>query len=416
MERRRLSITAQSFILYSCLGLFALRDCIRVIGGKFVIGLNGWEFERYTGPIMSIFAIISIILLIIYILAFVRTRLAARLRWVVFFLTLLSIFWTIHSFLTVPGYSLGTLDGTAKTIWICLLGLYLGYDESSWLRVKKIVPFLAVLYMGLTFAYVVYIRFNGMWRQQTKQAPYWMTYSTAIWLLAYLVFCYENKHKIDNYRLLSLLIMNTFIIAFTISRGWMLQTVFMMVLFITSSSSSRKAKRRLIFLLIAILGIGTYVLRDEISLYFASYVSKFLTASSRESQYLSFFSQVPISDLILGKGEYASYTYRNVQNYIYIDNSYLYYAFHFGILYALLILGMEIKEGLSILKVSMNNQDRKIGYILIMWIAALSGASVFCAGYEVSFRVLFAMILVGRAASVTDLQRAIPNVEEGLVK
>ena len=37
-----------------------------------------------------------------------------------------------------------------------------------------------------------------------------------------------------------------------------------------------------------------------------------------------------------------------------------------------------------------------------MWIAALNGVSVFCAGYEVSFRVLFIMMLVGRAAFISD--------------
>ncbi len=286
-----------------------------------------------------------------------------------------------------------------------MFGVYLGYDEESWYRIKKVIPFLAMVYMFLSFGYVMYIRMNGMWHQQTNQAPYWMTYSTAIWLLAYLAFCFENIKRKDSNRLLLLLVMNAFIVAFTISRGWLIQTIFLMTMFIISSSASKVSKRRLVLLLIIILGIGTYILRQDIALYLTSYITKFQTAASRESQYASFFSQVSLTDLIVGKGEYASYTYRDVQNYIYIDNSYLYYAFHFGAVYALIILGMELFEAIKVLRNSKDIQDRKIGLILFMWIAALSGASVFCAGYEVSLRVLFIMILIGRSAFITDQYR-----------
>lgn len=405
MERNRLTITQPSLLLYACLGLFVIRDCLRVLRGRFVFGLNGWEFERFTGSLMTLLAVLAIVLLVLYVALYIHTRLSFRLRCAIYTIGVLTIFWTIHSLITVPGYNIGTLDGTAKTIWICMFGLYLGYDEQTWIKIKRIIPFLASLYMLLSFGYVIYIRFNGMWRQQTNQAPYWMTYSTAIWLLAYLAFCYENNKRKDSNRLLILFVMNAFIIAFTISRGWLLQTVFMMVMFVITSSSSKKSKRRLIISLIAVLAIGTYVLRQDISLYITSYITKFRTAASRESQYVSFFSQVSFGDLLLGKGEYASYVYRNVQNYIYIDNSFLYYAFHFGSLFSVVLLIMELTEAVKVLRVSKNIQDRKIGLILFMWIAALMGASVFCAGYEVSLRVLFIMILIGRSAFVTDQYR-----------
>lgn len=405
MERKRYTISQYSLILYTCLGLFVIRDCIKVLRGKFIFSLNGWEFERFSSPLMTVLAIIAIILLIIYVFLCIHTRLAFRLRCVIYIVGLLSLGWTIHSLITVPGYNIGTLDGTAKTIWICMFGLYLGYDEESWNKIKRIIPFLAVLYMLLSFGYVIYIRLNGMWRQQTNQAPYWMTYSTAFWFLAYLALCYENKKRIDSNRLLILLTVNIFIIAFTISRGWLLQTIFMMVMFLLTSSTSKKAKQRLVLLLIVILCVGTYILRQEIAIYVTSYITKFQTAASRESQYASFFAQVSLGDLLIGQGEYASYTYRNIQNYIYIDNSYLYYAFHFGVLYSLIILCMELFEAIKVLRLPKDIQDRKIGLVLFMWIAALSGASVFCAGYEVSLRVLFIMVLVGRAAFISDCQR-----------
>ena len=407
MKIKKITTSRSELVLYLCLALFVLRDCLRVLLGDFVVSSRGWEFERYTSPLMSALGLGSIVLLIVYVLLFVNNRLPNRLRLVVYCIGFLSLAWTIHSLITIPDYSVDSLDGTAKTIWICLLGLYIGYDESSWLNIKKLIPFLATLYMTITFGYVIYIRFNGMWRQQLNEAPYWLTYSTAFWLLAYLALCNVNKTARENQRLLLLFLMNTFVVAFTISRGWLFQTFFLMSLYLTTSSSSKKYKFKLITVLFIILIIGFYVLHDELVLYLDSYIDKFQTGHSRETQYYAFFSQVDLKDLIVGKGEYASYVYKNNPNYIYIDNSFLYYAFHFGLLYSLTILLMELFEAFKVLNVPRINAERNLGYVIIMWIIALSGASVFCAGYEVSFRVLFVMILIGRAAFISDMSQSI---------
>lgn len=402
MYQRYSETNKASFTLSICLLLFVVRDCIRVVLGNFNWNSDGWCFERYTGPIMTLLAFSSIVALIVYLLSYVRIQLPSRLRYVIVLITVLSVFWTAHSILNVPNYHIGTLDGTAKTVWVGVLGIYLGYDKFSWERIKKSIPTFAMLYMTISFVYVVYIKIAGMWHQQTNEAPYWMTYSTGIWLMAYMVLCYDNSTQRDNRRFLALFLMNAFIVAFSISRGWLLQTVFLTIVYLLTSSSSSSNKRRMVICLLIIMVVGTYILKDDISLYISSYMMKFQSLSSRETQYNAFFSQVQLTDLIMGKGEYASYTYRGNSNYIYIDNSFLYYAFHFGSVFSLSIFLLLLFEATRVLKVSNTVQERKIGIILLMWIAALSGVSVFCAGYEVSFRVLFIMMLVGRAAFISD--------------
>lgn len=402
MEKRRFCIKVSDFFIYGSIFLMVARDFLRVLLGSFVITVDGWSFERYTSPVMSVLAYISIILLLLSVKKIHTTQMPQNVRNAFWIITIISFFWTMHSVFTVQNYNILTLDGTAKTVWISMFGLYLGYSKDAWAKIERLIPMLSVLYMTISFGYILYIRYGGMWHQQTNQAPYWMIYSTAFWLFAFFVLCYENEFRGKNQLTIFLFMMNVVIVSFTISRGWLLQSISVLFLFLLLNNTDfkkRKVSFVLVMLLIAILGI--YTIRDEIMLYLSSYITKFESLGSRTSQFDAFFSQVPISRMLLGGGEYASYIYKNNPNYIYIDNSYLYYAFHFGGIFCITMLLLPLRQAFSCFRLRKFGKEYNIAFVLIMWIAALSGVSVFCAGYEVSFRTLFIMILVGRAAYIS---------------
>lgn len=390
--------------------LLVARDFARVLLGHFEFTSNGWEFVRYTGFAMTAMAITSLLFLIIhFICRHGYRRLPQRLKNVFLIILLLTVFWTIHSLITVDGYSITTLDGTAKTVFLMMLGLYVGYDEESWYTVKKYIPFLAATYILLALYYITFVRYGSVVGNMVSQKPHWMLYSTGFWLLAYYLLCYDRKSV---FLTLLLLFANLGIVAFSISRGWFLQTTVLYAIYLTSDKTlSKKRKRLLIACFLCFLAVGFYAMRNEIIDIITSYVLKFESATSRSSQYEVFFSQVRILDLIPGQGEYASYVYKGNDSYIYFDNSFIYYAFHFGIVFSLIMLWMPLSEGWQVLKKrKIGVPDAKIGYILFMWIAALAGASVFCAGYEISFRMLFIMILIGRAAFVNAPNRSLEEI------
>lgn len=395
MNKNKIIISKSGAILFGAIGLLVIRDFLRVLFGQYVYSAEGWTFERYTGGLMSALLIISILSLILYVCNYCRKRHMPQWIRISFWLILvISIFWTIHSLFT--GNSIATFDGTAKTILFMMLGIYIGYDLMSWRMIHKWIPFLALIYIFLSAYYVVYVRLGFISGNITNQSPYWMVYSAGFWIFAYYLLCYENKKIWLTFALMSA---NLIVVSFTISRGWLIQTIFLyIVFFLTDKTFSRSRKVTFIFVFVALLGVGAYIMRDELINAFSAYLAKFSSLGSRTNQLDAFFSQVKEVDLLWGRGEYASYTYKGNPNYIYIDNSYLYYAFHFGSLFAFIMLLLPLKAGIGALKSLCS--DRKIGIVLFMWIAALNGFSVFCAGYEISFRVMFIMVLIGRAVYI----------------
>ena len=402
MSDRKYVVSSKNLILFLCLSLFILRDFIRVAFGKYVYSLDGWTFERFSGPLVVGIIISGIVFLCLYVLQYGRKKgFPLHLKYGFYIITILTVFWTFHSLFTVPGYSITTLDGTAKTIWICMLGMWIGYDDDSWSKIVKWLPLLSLLYLSMSFYYVFFVRFGVIAGDTTNQRPYWMLYSTGFWIFAYCLLCERETIKRRTSFLLITMLLNLLIVAFTISRGWLFQTIFLYAYFLTRDTSiSKKRKTQLTFLFVIIIGIGVYVLKDQIIASITDYIYKFTMSRSRDTQFEAFFSQVPISRLITGGGEYASYSYKRNANYIYIDNSYLYYAFHFGIVFSLTMFLTALRTSIQSLRVRRINSDGNIGIVILMWIAALLGASVYCAGYEVSMRLLFIMILIGRAAYI----------------
>ena len=411
MQKRTFVVSAKSLTLFICLLLFVLRDMVRVLLGHYTYGIGGWTFERFSGPVVMGIIIISILFLIFYVLQFLpKKRFPGRLRIAFYLISILTLFWTIHSLFTVPGYSISTLDGTAKTIWICMLGLWIGYDDDSWEKIRRWIPLLSLLYLTVSSYYVFFVRFGTIAGDTTNQRPYWMLYSTGFWLFAYALLCQGEENDRNSLFILISMFLNLLIVSFTISRGWLFLTGILYVLFfLQNKSMSKKRKRTLIFLFVLMVGVGLYLLRDQVIASISDYIFKFTVSRSRETQFGAFFSQVPITKLITGAGEHASYSYKGNPNYIYIDNSYLYYAFHFGFLFAFIMIVLVLRESVRAIRVRKQFKDGNIGFILFMWFLALSGVSVYCAGYEVSFRVLFIMMLIGRAAKISEHDYSIDN-------
>lgn len=397
MERERFLVSKRGVWLFIPLMLLILRDFMSVVLGKYEYSINGWEFLRYTGSVIRAIIIVSLFFLILYVFKYCRIKkLPQGTRFSMYTVAIITVFWTIHSLVTVPGYSITTLDGTAKTICLMMLGVLMGFDYESWILVKKYIPIISFIYIATSAAYVVSVRFGVIHGGITNQNPYWILYSAGFWVFAYYLLCYPNKKVLFTFSLMAL---NFVVVSFTISRGWLIQTLFLYIVFFLKDNTFSKDRKKVFILLFAVmLGIGTYLLRDQLASAYSSYLLKFSSLSSRTNQFESFFSQVSIKDLIFGLGEYASYSYKGNSEYIYVDNSYLYYAFHFGILFSAILLFLPIINGVGAIRSA--SLDRKVGIVLLMWVAALSGFSVFCAGYEISFRLLFIMILIGRSVYI----------------
>jgi hypothetical protein len=102
-----------------------------------------------------------------------------------------------------------------------------------------------------------------------------------------------------------------------------------------------------------------------------------LADDSRSGQYEEFFQQVPITSLILGGGPKATYTMRNVADYDYFDNQFLFILFKFGIPVLLGYCAIVIWPGLRLLIKTRRKHHRLLAIVIVFWTLAGLGLSVF---------------------------------------
>lgn len=114
----------------------------------------------------------------------------------------------------------------------------------------------------------------------------------------------------------------------TQSRGWVLQTLVLLFVFVAVLGNRNRYVKFLMGLLlifIAILGVS-YVFPEITGNLFNRGVE-----DTRSGQYVIFFAQHSWKDLILGLGINASYSYLGNVNYTYFDNQFMFVMFHYGI-------------------------------------------------------------------------------------
>lgn len=403
--QKRWVIRVDELLLFITISLLLLRDLLNVIWGEFdYSGYMSWSFRRYEGSLTTYFVRISIITLVLCVLLMRREKRVSEVLMNSFaIIGVLTAIWTIHSLITVSGYSIMTLASTAKTVWICMFGLFIGYSNRLWSKFKRYIPFVALLLLMISMGYVLYSFITrGTGYSTSSQSPHWYLYSAGFWLFAYYLLSEKEDNKSTFLPILMMLI-NMVIVALSVSRGWLIVTILLYIYYFASSSSlSKSMRQRMIIAFVLIGAVGIYLLRDELLYSIASYTGKFQTLTSRTSQFSAFFSQVSLFDLIIGKGEYATYQYGGYGEYMYIDNSFLFYMFHFGFLFMITMFFLILSRAIKSLKIRKINPEGNIGFILILWILACSGFSVYCAGYEVSLRLLFIMMLIGHTTRVVS--------------
>lgn len=401
--KKRWVIRVDELLLFLTIVLLALRDLLNVFWGEFdYSGYMSWSFKRYEGSLTTYFVRIAIITLLLCVLIMRKEKKAPGVLTISFtVIGILTGIWTIHSLITVSGYNIFTLASTAKTVWICMLGLFIGYSNNMWSKVKKYTPVIAFVLLAISMAYVLYSFITrGTGYSSSSQSPHWYLYSAGFWFFAYYLLS-EKEKRHSNFLTILMMFFNIIIVALSISRGWLIVTILLYIFFFAPNTSITKTMRqRMIIAFVIIAAVGIYLLRDELLYSIASYTGKFQTLTSRTSQLTAFFSQVSVFDLIVGKGEYATYQYGNYGNYMYIDNSYLFYMFHFGFLFMITMFILPLSRAIKALRIRKTNPEGNIGFILLLWILACSGFSVYCAGYEVSLRLVFIMMLIGHTTRV----------------
>jgi hypothetical protein len=169
---------------------------------------------------------------------------------------------------------------------------------------------------------------------------------------------------------------------FTQSRGWTLLCILTMgsrLFGTTGSTNSGSTKRtpswwQLAWFMI-LIAAGGWFLEERLSPALSGLKER-LTEDSRSGEYVIFFSQIKIEDLILGKGPQASYD-REEEKSQFLDNQFLWILFIGGLPALLCYSSLVLWPGVRPFLLRQASRNRGLGIILILWGLAMVGASTY---------------------------------------
>ncbi len=235
------------------------------------------------------------------------------------------LIWTVLSLDKAPIQSV-FFEAISTSVILLPVSALLGFDDNIWNILEN-----ELLRINLLFCCCFYIAVFSFWSNYginwPRNASYKGIFScwfTSACIMTFIEFHKKNKRKIIYCNLL-------FIIAaafITQSRGWVLQTLVLLFVFVAVLGNRNRYVKFLMGLLlifIAILGVS-YVFPEITGNLFNRGVE-----DTRSGQYVIFFAQHSWKDLILGLGINASYSYLGNVNYTYFDNQFMFVMFHYGI-------------------------------------------------------------------------------------
>ena len=359
--------------------------------------LGYWEprFDYYTfvntgkyGISFYIFSVIFLFLLILRCMLKYFKQLTKSLQ--ILFVSLV-VYFLIYTCLTLMKNSIQTtlFESIATTVILFPCLFIIGFDEDVWLVLKKSIPFICLLFLFLFF-YLVIDYWSTYGFIQTMNANYKQIFSyliTSTWFL----FIVSDKNIILKNVMLFLLIIASFI---TMSRAWVLQVCILLFIYLFN-----KRGNKIIRVILSIILLGIFLI--IISFIFPNITGNLFVRGlqdTRTGQYLIFFNKYSWSDLLLGQGLNAGYSYLGNANYPYFDNQFLFILFHYGAFPIIVFFILSFKVLLckkNIFAKSFKTTFIRTKYIFPLILLAYLGLSTY---YQIKFdyNTLLIMIIIGR--------------------
>ncbi len=397
MNKLKLKFTISEFLYFVVLFGFIIDIFATNTMGSWEKGRVSYSFMSDTPAFVKILLFVSCVALMALVFyCFLRyiNKTNLTIAIVNVFLVLYFIIWTIISFNTNSVKDV-LLSFSTAVILIPLM-IYLGFNERIWNMTIKIMPILAIVFIIMTF-----ISANIFWSKygfvQAGNATFKGFFSAAIssmWLLC-LSGRYDKKKFV--FVLTILLIIAAFI---TRSRSWVLQSFLLLLALMITSNEKTSSKTKVLKFVEVLIVISvvffalTYIFPDLTGALFERGLE-----DTRTGQYEIFFKKYSFSDLILGCGMNASYSYMGNSNYKYFDNQFIFIMFHYGMptVVGLLVSYFSLYSKKNTTTNSENKFEIKGAKISILFLfAAYLGLSIF---YQVAFdfKAMILMIQLGHA-------------------
>jgi hypothetical protein len=116
---------------------------------------------------------------------------------------------------------------------------------------------------------------------------------------------------------------------------------------------------------------------------------------TRSGQYVDFFSVVPVTDLVLGRGPKGTWYWPGFGEYRFFDNGYLWILFEGGVAMFVCYVTIMVAPGVRAVRRKPAGDDAAAVCLILIWGLALTGLSTFT-GPSVTIMDLLICIYAGR--------------------
>lgn len=366
----KLYISKKYSLLYLLLSVLIYESIVKYIGVSWnsTVYSNVVTMQGKTIPMLK-----YVELALILFLCFSKRTFQNKVSfWAGFLLLALGIFWcllNLNSGLTIVYLN------TSPVLLVEMGCIYLFLqDQEIRKKLISLCGFLAVFFTALTLIDLLnFLRDFSLTRMANGNVI--EHYANALFLLA--VWNCFIDHKSRKVILLygcsiGLLLMSVFIT----SRGWMFQAVILLTTVYMSNSQRNiieKLKR-------VTLVLGVFVLVYLVIVHYMdsafSFILNRMGDDTRTSQLVTFFGQVSVLDLLVGRGPYATYVWNGVK-YAYVDNIFLFWMYRYGAASVLaywmpFLYGLFSRQRNSALKTKL-----PYNVMILMWMMAMGGLCIY---------------------------------------
>lgn len=335
---------------------------------------NGWQQLAITDNITTLLT--YVVLALVCFTFFYKARDIKITAEVVF---LLIIFASAAGWLILDVLEDGlisTLYNTSNILgYLTIVAFVIGCQKELFETIfKQCIPVAVFL---LVVSIVSYVQFN----MQVKNGVLGNSEALITFIASFWLFCIGSIYnlKARKYPLLFIKLLAAVFPVLAVllgSRSWLIQSVFWLFVYIYLEQNDKGFKKagKIIFYGVALALILFYIINSYFNLAFDRLLDK---GDTRTFQYEQLFSQIDIWDLIVGQGQGFQY-YQNGKLYSYIDNGYVMVLMRYGVLVAIPYVACLVIPLIRAWK-KRKELGTNIGYalIIIMWLAALGGLSVY---------------------------------------
>ena len=320
-----------------------------------------------------------------------------------------SLLWTFISFSFEEILSKKIFSSTGPFVWLSCVLMFSGREQITWIYVKPVIKFIALVTAIMALRQLLLVGNSGNYvRYFSSEVRYMLI---LMWFGGW-VFLSRDKSKY----ILSLVWIVPYLVfivlaIYTRTRSWLLMGVIIFIVdFCFSNKSNRHIDKKqwiknklILSIYISMAIFSVLIFSDEIVGFFNPLADRALT-DTRSTQYVEFFSQVSVPDLIFGLGPKATWVWGG-EDYQYIDNGYIWIAFIGGMPMLVSYFLLIIFPGFKAFLVGGDKDIVVASILVILWGLACTGLSTYSIP-SLSPYCFLLYLLAGRCSGALELSDA----------